>query len=166
MTSVLEKCLQPNSCSSIKKVSWIRDTFPKPKSYKTLFLTKKAFKPFLLTSTYIIKLSIFLPCSIKMMSYKWINLYVLLQSLLWGDTSSPEKDLFSHELFQYVFCENYFPWTVFGGTSNQISGTRMHYNLHWDWLIVSLRTFKAVQGSSRHLHWVHNVSDLDNRKSY
>ena len=43
-TSVLEKCLQPNSCSSIKKVSWIRDTFPKPKSCKTLFLTTKAFR--------------------------------------------------------------------------------------------------------------------------
>ena len=42
-TSVLEKCLQPNSCSSIKKVSWIRDTFPKLKSCKTLFLTTKAF---------------------------------------------------------------------------------------------------------------------------
>ena len=42
-TSVLEKCLQPNSCSSIKKVSWIRDTFPKPKSCKTLFLTTKTF---------------------------------------------------------------------------------------------------------------------------
>ena len=42
-TSVLEKCLQPNSCSSIKKVSWISDTFPKPKSCKTLFLTTKAF---------------------------------------------------------------------------------------------------------------------------
>ena len=42
-TLVLEKCLQPNSCSSIKKVSWIRDTFPKPKLCKTLFLTIKAF---------------------------------------------------------------------------------------------------------------------------
>ena len=42
-TSVLEKCLQPNSCSSIKKVLWIRDTFSKPKSCKTLFLTTKAF---------------------------------------------------------------------------------------------------------------------------
>ena len=45
-TSVLEKCLQPNSCSSIKKVSWIWDTFPKPKSCKTLFLTTKAFSCF------------------------------------------------------------------------------------------------------------------------
>ena len=43
-TSVLEKCLQPNSCSSIKKVLWIRDTFPNPKSCKTLFLTTKAYK--------------------------------------------------------------------------------------------------------------------------
>ena len=46
-TSVLEKCLQLNSCSSIKKVSWFWDTFPKPKSCKTLFLTTKAFSNFM-----------------------------------------------------------------------------------------------------------------------
>ena len=53
-TSVLEKCLQPNSCSSIKKVLWIRDTFPKPKLCKTLFLTTKAFNTlFILGKTWL-----------------------------------------------------------------------------------------------------------------
>ena len=119
-TSVLEKCLQPTSCSSIKKISWIWDTFPKPKSCKTMFLTTKAFNNatethsnfvILLENTFLDMLKI-RAWSIFTLSMPWVKTYQIQNLALFWDWCKSPKSVISGDL-----SKNCYVWATQWPTS-------------------------------------------------
>ena len=114
------------------------------------------------TLLYIIKLSIFLPCSMKMMDQSVHSSSIT--ALRWHFKSWKRRrystrffslmNIYNLMIQKALFSVKSISLNCFGGTSSQISGRMRHYILHRHQVLISLRHLREYYvSSSSHLHW-------------